>query len=350
MRRRLGLICVTMLSILMLSGCKKETTQSYSHTDFAMGTVTNISLYGTATEDKLKEKEENLIKVVKEIEDKQISWRVKDSAISKLNGLKNKNKVTVKEPLLSWLKTSMEISREASGKVDGSIGLLTQTWDFESAHPVAPSAETIKKVLKEGNISGCYKNVKFEKNGTITTGKNVKFDLGAFGKGIGIDKVYEMMKKDKTISGGIVALGGSVAVYGKKEDGQSWNVGVQNPSGEQGEVLGSLKLEGGKFISTSGDYEKYFIDKKTGKRYFHILDENTGYSVDTDVKSCTIVCDSGIISDGLSTACFALGPKKSQQLLKKYNAKAIFVDKNHKVTVSKGLEFTLQDNRYKVIN
>ena len=67
---------------------------------------------------------------------------------------------------------------------------------------------------------------------------------------------------------------------------------------------------------------------------FHILDPKTGYSVETDITSCTIICDSGINSDGLSTACFAMGPEKSQELLKKYNASAIFVDKKNHVYVS----------------
>ena len=89
--------------------------------------------------------------------------------------------------------------------------------------------------------------------------------------------------------------------------------------------IGGLSVKGGTFISTSGDYEKYFIDKKTGKRYFHILDENTGYPVQTEITSCTIVCSSGIVSDGLSTACFVLGPEKSGSLLKKYGAKAMFM-------------------------
>ena len=114
----------------------------------------------------------------------------------------------------------------------------------------------------------------------------------------------------------MVALGGSIAVYGEKSDGSDWNVGIQDPNGKDGEVLGGIKVKSGTSISTSGDYEKTFTDKKTGKRYFHILDSKTGYSVKTDIRSCTIICNSGLNADGLSTACFSLGVKKSQKLLK----------------------------------
>ena len=148
----------------------------------------------------------------------------------------------------------------------------------------------------------------------------------------------------------LCSLGGSIAVYGEKSDGSDWNVGIQDPNGKDGEVLGGIKVKSGTSISTSGDYEKTFTDKKTGKRYFHILDSKTGYSVKTDIRSCTIICDSGLNADGLSTACFSLGVKKSQKLLKKYNAKAVFVDKNNKVYVSDGVEFTLTAKDYKILN
>ena len=178
-------------------------------------------------------------------------------------------------------------------------------------------------------------------------GENAKIAI----RNIRRDAMDEAKKqeKDKEITGAMVALGGSIVVYGEKSDGSDWNVGIQDPNGKDGEVLGGIKVKSGTSISTSGDYEKTFTDKKTGKSYFHILDSKTGYSVKTDIRSCTIICDSGINADGLSTACFSLGVKKSQKLLKKYNAKAVFVDKNNKVYVSDGVEFTLTAKNYKIV-
>ena len=60
----------------------------------------------------------------------------------------------------------------------------------------------------------------------------------------------------------MVALGGSIVVYGEKSDGSDWNVGIQDPNGKDGEVLGGIKVKSGTSISTSGDYEKTFTDKK----------------------------------------------------------------------------------------
>lgn len=344
-----------MMALFLLPGCSKE-TESYSHTDFAMGTVTNMTLYGKNTD--LEKKEQQIVKKMKELETEQISWRVKSSALAKLNQQiqEQKGKAEVSEPLKGWLLEALKISRDSysNGRntVDPSIGVLTGLWDFESEnldseHPEVPEASKIKQAIRGLSENGS--NITIKKDGTLSAkNTDTQFDLGAYGKGIGIDEAKKLLEKDSNISGAMVALGGSILVYGEKPDGEAWNVGIQSPSGKDGEVLGALKVNGNASISTSGDYEKYFTDPETGKRYFHILDSKTGYSVETEIVSCTIVCDSGIDSDGLSTACFALGVQNSQELLKKYDAKAIFVDKSKRVYVSEGLDFTLRDDQYKL--
>ena len=76
-----SLLCLSMIPAMM-TGCKKKTT-SYSHTDFAMGTVTNITLYGTS--DNLKQTEQKIINMEKKLEKQQLSWRLKTSQVSKIN-------------------------------------------------------------------------------------------------------------------------------------------------------------------------------------------------------------------------------------------------------------------------
>ena len=91
---------------------------------------------------------------------------------------------------------------------------------------------------------------------------------------------------------------------------------------------------------------------KDGVRYHHILDPSTGYPADSGLISVTIVCDNGLLSDGLSTACFILGLEKSQSLLEKYNAEAVFVDKDKNVYVTDGIKdmFELTNDNYKIVN
>jgi thiamine biosynthesis lipoprotein len=89
-------------------------------------------------------------------------------------------------------------------------------------------------------------------------------------------------------------------------------------------------------VSTSGDYEKY-VDYE-GKRYHHILDSATGYPAQSGLSSVTVMCKSGIDSDGLSTACFVLGEEKSRSLLEKYDAGAVFIDTDGNVTMTENMK------------
>ena len=196
------------------------------------------------------------------------------------------------------------------------------------------SETTGKKTSTDETVSSIY----IEDQCTI--------DLGAVGKGIACDVAQNYLKKQKEVSGAVIAVGGSILLYGTKTDGTNWNVAVQNPRGQDGEAMGVLSLSGTTNVSTSGDYEKYFM--QDGKRYHHILDPSTGYPAESGLISVTVVSDNGLLSDGLSTACFVLGKEKGQKLLETYGAEGIFIDQNKKVTVTKGLKdkFTILNEEY----
>ena len=147
------------------------------------------------------------------------------------------------------------------------------------------------------------------------------------------------------VTSGLVSLGGNVQLLGAKPDGSAWKVAVESPD-EDGNYLGILQAKD-KAVITSGGYERYF--EKNGKKYHHIIDPATGYPADSGLISVTIVSDSGLLSDGLSTACFVLGKEKGEKLLETYGAEGVFIDQNKKVTVTKGLKdkFTILNKEYK---
>ena len=132
----------------------------------------------------------------------------------------------------------------------------------------------------------------------------------------------------------ILNLGGSsVMSYGSKPDGSAWQVAVTDPRDTEGDYLGVVTLNGTEFLSTSGDYEKYFIED--GVRYHHILDPATGYPARSGLTSVTVVCDDGLNADGLS---------------KKYNADGLFVDDSDHVWMTEGMKerFQLLKDTYSI--
>jgi thiamine biosynthesis lipoprotein len=160
-------------------------------------------------------------------------------------------------------------------------------------------------------------------------------DLGGIGKGFAGDKFLEVFKK-YGISSAYTNIGGNVAALGTKPDGSPWRVGIQNPRQENG-LLGLVSVAD-KAVVTSGDYQRYFIDGN-GKRYHHILDPSTGYPAESGLVSVTIVADSSMAADALSTILFIAGLKKGHALLRKFpGAEAILVDTNLQVHVTAGLK------------
>lgn len=352
--------------------------QEYSKTDFVMSTVLSEKIYGT------KNVTQDIKEELDKLEKDQLSWREDHSVVSKINADAQKGiKTKLDSDMTSWVEDSLELAKRSNGAFDPTIGRLTRLWNIEGDNPKVPSKQEIKNTLEDTgytkihlekvesqNIANTKKNVdKDIKDNTaknketsedtsqntntnesvssIYIGDKCTLDLGAVGKGIACDVVQDYLKKQKEVSGAVIAVGGSILLYGSKADGSDWNVAVQNPRGQDGEAMGVLSLSGTTNVSTSGDYEKYFM--QDGKRYHHILDPSTGYPADSGLISVTIVSDSGLLSDGLSTACFVLGKEKGEKLLETYGAEGVFIDQNKKVTVTKGLKdkFTILNKEYK---
>ena len=352
--------------------------QEYSKTDFVMSTVLSEKIYGT------KNVTQDIKEELDKLEKDQLSWREDHSVVSKINADAQKGiKTKLDSEMTSWVENSLELAKRSNGAFDPTIGRLTRLWNIEGDNPKGPSKQEIKNTLEDTGYTKIHLE-KVESQNTANTKKNVDkdikdntaknkeisedtsqntntnesvssiyigdkctLDLGAVGKGIACDVVQDYLKKQKEVGGAVIAVGGSILLYGSKADGSDWNVAVQNPRGQDGEAMGVLSLSGTTNVSTSGDYEKYFM--QDGKRYHHILDPSTGYPADSGLISVTIVSDSGLLSDGLSTACFVLGKEKGQKLLETCGAEGIFIDQNKKVTVTKGLKdkFTILNEEYK---
>lgn len=215
---------------------------------------------------------------------------------------------------------------------------MDKQWAYNTPDNTALNEERLEPTDKKTNTDESISSIYIEDQCTL--------DLGAVGKGIACDVAQNYLKQQKEVSGAVIAVGGSILLYGSKVDGTNWNVAVQNPRGKDGEAMGVLSLSGTTNVSTSGDYEKYFM--QNGKRYHHILDPSTGYPAESSLISVTVVSDNGLLSDGLSTACFVLGKEKGERLLETYGAEGVFIDQNKKVTVTKGLKdkFTILNEEY----
>ena len=330
-----GVFCTVLTAVPVLADIE---VQKYTNTDFAMDTVVSETLYTTG--DDLNTA---IGQKIRDIETEYLSWTDEDSQIAKLNAASGET-TEVSDELAGYLEKIFQLAKDSNGAFDPTIGKIIRLWDITGENPHVPEQSELDELLK--NVG--YQKVSLDGD-KVTLEKGATLDLGATGKGIGCDVVSDFLKTQKDVSGMILNLGGSsVMTYGEKPDGSSWKVALTDPRDTEGDYLGAITLDANQFLSTSGDYEKYFIED--GIRYHHILDPKTGYPVQNGLTSVTIVCDQGYLADGLSTACFVLGLDAAKPLLEKYDAEAVFVDEDKNVYVTSGLmdKFELMKDGYTV--
>jgi thiamine biosynthesis lipoprotein len=339
---------------LVLSGCSSanNTGSNNSSSNTAvepqekkqtiLGTICTIKLYDHI-EDKTFDQAFNRLE---EIESK-MSINRDDSEIIRVNNAAGVDYVKVSEDTFDVVKQGLRYS-EMYNKFDITIGPIVKLWNisFDNASNARiPEASEIKAKLPLVD----YRNVlinEAEKK-IMLKEKGMMIDLGGIAKGYAADEVVKVLKKNG-VEHAIVNLGGNVMTIGGRPDGKPWSVGVQNPFSDRGDYVGIVKIQG-KTVVTSGIYERYI--EKDNKIYHHIIDKATGYPVDNELLSATIITDKSVDGDGLSKV-FALGVEKGLEYVKTLKGvEVIFITKDNKIYISPGLKdvFQLTDNQFELM-
>ena len=284
---------------------------------FAMDTFVSAKVKGFAAKDAAG----GISTLVRELDSKQLSRYTSGSEISRIN---SEAETVLSDEMRDYITELLEVGKMSGGKFDIALGAVSDLWSFNDS-PRVPSTDELTEALSRSGSD------KLSLSGnTLTRADGCIVDLGSAGKGIALDKVKSYLS-DKKISSAVVSVGGSVLLYGKG----SFNVGVRDPWGDAGRSVMTVKLGAG-CVSTSGSYERCF--EQGGKRYHHILDPDTGLPVENGLVSVTVISDSGLLSDALSTACFVLGAEGGAKLAAKYGCEAIFITEDKKVICTDGIK------------
>ena len=284
---------------------------------FAMDTFVSAKVKGFAARDAAG----GISTLVRELDSKQLSRYTSGTEISRIN---SEAEAVLSDEMRDYITELLEVGKMSGGKFDIALGAVSDLWSFNDS-PRVPSTDELTEALSRSGSD------KLSLSGnTLTRADGCIIDLGSAGKGIALDKVKSYLS-DKKISSAVVSVGGSVLLYGKG----SFNVGVRDPWGDAGRSVMTVKLGAG-CVSTSGSYERCF--EQGGKRYHHILDPDTGLPVENGLVSVTVISDSGLLSDALSTACFVLGAEGGAKLAAKYGCEAIFITEDKKVICTDGIK------------
>lgn len=215
----------------------------------------------------------------------------------------NKNgKGTVTDSAAVLINKAVEIGDRTGGALDISLYPVLKEWGFTTEDYHIPDDKILADLLSDVD----YKRISISGN-EVTLPENVQIDLGALAKGYTSDSIMEQMSADG-VDSAIVSLGGNVQAIGGKPDGSAWKVSVRDPFAPDTDMC-IVEIKD-KAVITSGNYERFFTGDD-GKNYWHIIDPADGYPADNGLVSTTIIGDSGLECDALSTAFFVAGKDKA---------------------------------------
>ncbi|MBN2619144.1 MAG: FAD:protein FMN transferase [Spirochaetales bacterium] len=326
---------VLILPIILFLSCRGDNPRT-DYSFLALNTTCTVSIFGN-TEINKKEIEE----IVNNIES-LMSRHIVDSDVSKINSLSGKDFFTPDKSTLEVIKRGLFFSNFSEGKLDITIGPLVKLWNIGEAIEV-PDLEYITKAISLVN----YNLVNINDTGSVKLEKaGMLLDLGSIAKGYAADKVKEFLIS-KGVKSAIINLGGNINLIGSKPDGEYWKVGIQHPERERGEYIGILELKDQSFV-TSGNYERYF--EVNGIRYHHILSSKTGFPINGDIVSSSIVSNNSLDGDGMSTTTFGLDIPTAVKYVRKIGVQGVFITKD---TIYIPQEFSnsfhLKDSAYGLI-
>ena len=250
-----------------------------------------------------------------------------DSEIALLNREAAKHPVKVGSELFRLIQRANEVARLSAGAFDITFASIGYKYDFR--RKIKPAAEEIAQRLAAVDyhlikMNAANHTLQFAREG-------VRIDLGGIAKGYAVDNGIKILKKCG-IKNGLVTAGGDSRILGDRH-GRPWMMGIRHPRQKNG-VAVLLPLSD-TAISTSGDYERYFIEK--GVRYHHIINPQTGRPVAT-TWSVSVIGPDATTTDALSTAFFVLGAKKALQLAERLKGiDAVIIDAHGQTHYSSGL-------------
>lgn len=306
---------------------------SYTYSQQLMGTTVSLKLFV-----------ENLTAVsavfnaIEQLEARLTVNRYHSEVMS-INHAAGKQPVAVSKLVFDLISQAKAASLLPESKFNLAIGPLVKLWKIGFNGHSIPEKDEIAHRLTLTNPHHIELN---RTNQTVYLAKaGMEIDLGAIAKGY-IADIIKLLLAQYNIFQAIINCGGNVLTIGYSPitADKQWHIGLKRPFAEANNLLGIIHVED-KSVVTSGIYERYFIFND--QLYHHILDPHTGYPLNNELHSVTIISDNSLTGDIYSTIFYGLGIRQGlSELKKKQNIGVIFVTRDKKIIIQSNQHFTFE--------
>lgn len=237
-------------------------------------------------------------------------------------------------------KASLKINEASDGMFDPTISPLITAWGFGPGHEISADTAAIDSILKFTGI----KKTRLEGDRFFKDDKRIQFNFSAIAKGYGCDMVAKMLRRNG-IDNYLVEIGGELAIGGKSPRSDNWKISIDRPvQTDSSEIHDSSAViavtDCG--VATSGNYRNFH---KEGKKTFgHTISPVTGYPVETDVISATVVAPDCMLADGAATACMASGSEAAKVILSRLGYEGMLILSDSSIWTTPGFNRLLTGN------
>lgn len=314
------------ISILFLLSCSEQ-KEIREFSGNAQGTTYHIILVSKKDLAQTKKRVQDILDGV----DQTLSSYQEHSVLSRLNACRDSIEIVDTTGYFKrCYELSLEIYRQTNGAFDPSVYPLVSGWGF---------LKNMETPLAKNEVDSIMHFISFEpgklyqisfKGDTIKLVKHhpeFKMDFNAIAQGLTVDLIAEELKND--YQDFFVEIGGEVYVKGKNKNGDPWRIGIDAPIDDafyrQMDTLVHLSDAA---IATSGNYRKFYI--KDGVKYAHTLDPKTGFPVEHEVLSATVIAPSCAEADAYATAFMVMGKKRAFNMLKKQTELDVYLITDNK--------------------
>lgn len=243
-----------------------------------------------------------------------------DDALSPFNkhsiitAINNNEDVEVNGMFSDVFTLARKISEDTEGAFDITVAPLVNAWGFGFKSGTAPTKNNIDSLKA---IIG-YDKVRLEGKHVVKKDKRTMLDCSSIAKGYGSDVVARLLSS-KGVQNYMVEIGGEIVTKGISQRRMPWKIGVTKPVDDSLSVsqeIQSVINVTDKAMATSGNYRNFYY--KGGKKYAHTIDPHTGYPVQHNILSSTVIANDCATADAYATAFMVMGIEKAQELLKRH--------------------------------
>ena len=235
----------------------------------------------------------------------------KKSIITAVN---NNEQVKLNDMFVNVFKLAQSISEDTDGAFDITVAPLVNAWGFGYKSGALPTQQDIDSIRA---FVG-YQKVKLSGMRIQKEDARLTLDCSAIAKGYGTDVVARYFLREG-IKNFMVEIGGEIVTHGVNPKRQQWSIGIEKPMEDslamKSELQTVLKVDD-IAMATSGNYRNFYY--KDGKKYAHTIDPKTGFPVQHNILSATVLAKQCAVADAYATAFMVMGLEKSKEILARH--------------------------------